>query len=65
MGVFNCFTVIPEILAALGLGWFMAAFLGGDRLLVVVLGGGFMAIGAILSCWIEQTYPASLITCLK
>ena len=49
MGIFNCFIVIPEILASLGLGWFMGAFLGGDRLSVVVLGGAFMALGALLS----------------
>ena len=49
MGLFNCFTVVPEIIAALGLGWFMGAFLGGDRLSVVILGGGFMAISAGLS----------------
>lgn len=55
MGVFNCFVVVPQIVAALGLGWFMSAFLGGDRLSVVVLGGGFMAISAILSCRIEQS----------
>ncbi|MEL6780206.1 MAG: MFS transporter [Cyanobacteria bacterium J06597_16] len=49
MGIFNCFIVIPEIIAALVLGWFMGAYLGGDRLLVVVMGGGFMAAGAALS----------------
>ncbi|MGB3298841.1 MAG: MFS transporter [Phormidesmis sp.] len=48
-GIFNCFVVIPEIVAALVLGWFMGEFLGGDRLSVVVLGGGFMAISAALS----------------
>ena len=48
-GIFNCFIVIPEIVAALGLGWFMGAFLEGDRLAVVILGGGFMAVGAVLS----------------
>ena len=29
-GIFNCFIVIPEIVAALGLGWFMGAFLAGE-----------------------------------
>lgn len=58
MGIFNCFVVIPEIVAALGLGWFMGAFLGGDRLSVVVLGGGFMAIGAILSLFVTQLNEA-------
>ena len=54
MGIFNCFTVIPEIIAALGLGWFMGAFLGGDRLSVVILGGGFMALSAALAYRIER-----------
>jgi len=55
MGIFNCFTVIPQIVAALGLGWFMGAFLGGDRLSVVMLGGGFMAVGAVLAYFIERS----------
>lgn len=59
MGIFNCFVVIPEIVAALGLGWFMGAFLEGDRLSVVILGGGFMAIGAILSLFVTQPSEAA------
>lgn len=54
MGIFNCFVVIPEIVASLLLGWFMGAYLGGDRLSVVVLGGGFMAVGAILALFVNQ-----------
>ena len=60
MGVFNCFTVIPEILAALGLGWFMSAFLGGDRLAVVILGGGFMVLGSAIACTVERPVKAPL-----
>ncbi len=55
MGIFNCFVVLPEIVASLGLGWFMGAFLRGDRLSVVVLGGGFMAVGAVLALFVNQT----------
>ena len=54
MGLFNCFIVIPEIIAALVLGWFMGAYLGGDRMAVVTLGGGFMAIGAVLSLFVSR-----------
>jgi len=54
MGLFNCFIVLPEIVAALGLGWVMGAFLGGDRLSAVILGGGFMAIGAICTLFVQQ-----------
>ncbi|MEM9164305.1 MAG: MFS transporter [Cyanobacteria bacterium P01_F01_bin.4] len=48
MGIFNCFIVIPEILASLGLGWVVQHWLGCDRMAAVVLGGVFMLIGAIL-----------------
>ena len=54
MGIFNCFIVIPEIVAALVLGWFVGEYLGGDRLSAVVLGGGFMAIGAFLSLFVKH-----------
>lgn len=54
MGLFNCFVVLPEIVAALVLGWVMGHFLGGDRLSVVILGGGFMAIGAVMSLFVER-----------
>ncbi|MEL6814665.1 MAG: MFS transporter [Cyanobacteria bacterium J06598_3] len=56
MGLFNCFIVIPEIIAALVLGWFMGAYLGGDRLSVVILGGGFMAVGGMLSLLVKQSH---------
>ena len=59
MGIFNCFIVIPEIVAALGLGWFVGTFLEGDRLSAVVLGGGFMAIGAILSLAVSSLAGAT------
>ena len=58
MGIFNCFVVIPEIVASLVLGWFMGAFLGGNRLSVVVLGGGFMAVGAVLALFVSQPVEA-------
>ncbi|WP_121968053.1 MFS transporter [Leptolyngbya sp. BC1307] len=58
MGIFNCFVVIPEIVVSLLLGWFMGAFLGGDRLSVVVLGGGFMAVGAVLALLVSQPAEA-------
>lgn len=59
MGIFNCFIVIPEIVAALGLGQFVGRFLAGDRLSAVVLGGGFMAIGAILSLVLSSPVDAT------
>ncbi|MEM9908201.1 MAG: MFS transporter [Cyanobacteria bacterium P01_D01_bin.44] len=49
MGIFNCFIVIPEILASLGLGWVVQHWLGCDRMAAVVLGGVFMLVGALLA----------------
>lgn len=49
MGLFNGFIVIPQIIAALGLGWVMRYFLGGDRLSAVMLGGAFLLIAAYLA----------------
>ena len=56
MGIFNFFIVLPEILASLGLGWIMSRFLGGDRLLAVVLGGGFMLLGALAALRVREQY---------
>lgn len=49
MGIFNCFIVLPEIVASLGLGWVMHHGLGGDRMAAVVMGGCFMLVGAVLT----------------
>lgn len=48
MGIFNAFIVIPQIVAALGLGWVMVTFLGNNRLLAVVLGGFSLVLAALL-----------------
>ena len=48
MGIFNCFIVLPEIVASLGLGWVMAC-VGCDRISIVVLGGCSMAVAALLA----------------
>lgn len=48
MGIFNCFIVLPEIVAALGLGWVMEC-VGCDRISIVALGGCSMAIAALLA----------------
>ena len=51
MGIFNCFIVLPEIVAALGLGWVMEC-VGCDRISIVILGGFSMAVAALLAQWI-------------
>ncbi|MGK7959749.1 MFS transporter [Crocosphaera sp.] len=47
MGLFNAFIVIPQIIAALGLGAIMDYFLDNNRLLVVVLGGVSLLLAAV------------------
>jgi maltose/moltooligosaccharide transporter len=54
MGIFNFFIVLPEIAASLGLGWMMQHWLNDDRLLAVVLGGGFMLIGALVTLRVKE-----------
>ncbi|MFM7646444.1 MAG: MFS transporter [Sphingomonadales bacterium] len=48
MGIFNFFIVLPEIIASLGFGWLMREVLGNDRLAALTVGGGLMAIAAII-----------------
>ncbi|NEP55336.1 MAG: SLC45 family MFS transporter, partial [Moorea sp. SIO3C2] len=52
MGIFNCFIVLPEITASLGLGSVMD-WLGCDRITIVVFGGCSMLVAAGLA----QTIP--------
>lgn len=54
MGIFNFFIVLPEIAASLGLSWMMAHWFNDDRLLAVVLGGGFMLVGAIATLRVKE-----------
>ncbi|HQH80792.1 MAG: Major Facilitator Superfamily protein [bacterium ADurb.Bin270] len=48
MGIFNFFIVIPQILAALTLGRIMKTFLGNNEMAVVLLGGVFMFVAAVV-----------------
>lgn len=52
-GIFNFFVVLPEIAISLCFGWVMQNLLHQNRLLAVVIGGGFLIIGAILSLFVE------------
>jgi maltose/moltooligosaccharide transporter len=54
MGIFNFFIVLPEIAASLGLSWMMDHWLNDDRMLAVVLGGGFMLMGAIATLRVKE-----------
>ncbi|XTZ10151.1 MAG: MFS transporter [cyanobacterium endosymbiont of Rhopalodia yunnanensis] len=54
MGIFNVFIVIPQIFAALGLGWIMKIFLENNCLLVVVLGGFSLLLAAVLVHFVDE-----------
>ncbi|MGB0563219.1 MAG: MFS transporter [Spirulinaceae cyanobacterium] len=61
LGIFNAGIVVPQILAALSLGWIMQHWLGSVHLLVVVLGGVFFLCGAIAVQIVEdQEHPIVL-----
>ncbi len=47
MGVFNFFITLPQILAAVGLGWLMRHFLRNSSMNVVVLGGCSMILAGL------------------
>ncbi|MEP6646593.1 MAG: MFS transporter, partial [Saprospiraceae bacterium] len=48
MGVFNFFIVIPQIVAAALLGFFVKSFFGGEPIYAVMLGGGSMILAGIM-----------------
>lgn len=54
MGIFNFFIVIPQIIAALGLGWLVNHLFGNNPLLAVVLGGFSFLIASILVNFVEE-----------
>ncbi|MEL4897595.1 MFS transporter [Crocosphaera sp. Alani8] len=55
MGLFNAFIVIPQIIAAFGLGAIMDYFLDNNSLLVVVLGGVSLLLAAVCIHWVDET----------
>lgn len=48
MGVFNFFIVIPQIVAAALLGFFVKSFFGGEPIYAVVLGGASMILAGLM-----------------
>lgn len=54
MGIFNAFIVIPQIIAALGLGWVMEHLLGNNRIFALAVGGVSMVIAAVLVQWVKD-----------
>ena len=58
MGIFNFFSVIPEIVASLGFGWVMNHLLNNNRMAAVVAGGVFMGIAALLVLRVKEPAEA-------
>ncbi len=49
MGVFNFFIVIPQIVAATILGFFISRFFAGEAVYAMLIGGASFAIAALLT----------------
>lgn len=54
MGIFNFFIVIPQILAATILGFFVSQLFGGQTIYVLVLGGVSLVLGGFLTLWVDD-----------
>lgn len=59
MGIFNFFIVLPEIMATLFFGWVMRHWLDNDRLAAVMIGGGLLAVAALLALTVRETSAAA------
>ncbi len=58
MGIFNFFIVLPEIVAALGLGFVMQYLFMGNRLAAVVAGGVSLLLAAVLMQRVRPAHAA-------
>ena len=58
MGIFNFFIVIPQVVASLGLGWFVKQFLGNDPIGAVAFGGLCFLIAALLTLRVRSSESA-------
>jgi len=54
MGVFNFFIVIPQIVAAAVLGFFVGRFFGGEAIYALLIGGASLVIAAALTLRVED-----------
>ena len=54
MGIFNFFIVIPQILAASLLGFFVKSIAGGEAIYALVLGGASMIIAGLLTLMVDD-----------
>ena len=58
MGIFNFFIVIPQVVASLGLGWFVKQFLGNDPVGAVAFGGLCFLLAALLTLRVQSAEHA-------
>ena len=54
MGIFNLFIVLPEVAVSLGMGPLMGAWMHGNRLYAVVVGGVFLLLAAALTPFVPD-----------
>jgi maltose/moltooligosaccharide transporter len=58
MGIFNFFSVLPEIIAALTFGPLVKYYLGGSLAYAVMAGGVFLLLAAVLAQWVDEKSAA-------
>lgn len=54
MGIFNFFIVIPQIVAASILGFFMSSLFGNQAVMALILGGASMVVAAIMVLFVKD-----------
>jgi maltose/moltooligosaccharide transporter len=54
MGVFNFFIVIPQIVAAAVLGFFVGRFFGGEAIYALLIGGASLVLAAALTLRVQD-----------
>jgi maltose/moltooligosaccharide transporter len=59
MGVFNFFIVIPQIVAAAILGFFVGRFFSGEAIYALLIGGMSLVVAAMLTLRVEDQDDAA------
>ena len=60
MGVFNFFIVIPQIIAAALLGFFVGRLFGGQAIYALAIGGGSLLLAAVLTLRVDDRDDAKV-----